>query len=281
LTKEDYEANKDNLKSLEQRPFTRIFAVYNAAGDNDIPFLVDGKLGGTNAVVLQNMTGYNMEIRRDSPRGPTLGYAPSHALNTTIYLVDGNYSLFPVFKKYDANRDLITTIYPKRAIDGMPMRTGISLEKGEEVEMNATKFTTNLTFTTGYAYLVVVNNSVDGVQVTKGATVQKTATGMTMVNAGDQRTFLVEMPVVSGGNDSAAYETKTAFAGWFIGETGDPKAIPVNDDLKDEKVSGGGTASVFAADYMYTVTVSGDANGAGGLVVSEPKKSTKPVSINN
>jgi hypothetical protein len=274
LTKEDYEKNKNNLASLEQKPFTRIFAVYNAAGSNDIPFLVDSKLGGTNTLVLQNMTSYNMEIRRDSPRGPTLGYAPNLALNTEIYLIDGNYSLFPVFKKYDATRDLITTIYPKRP-DGSPMRDGKALENGMEIEVNASTYTSGLAnFTSGYAYLVVTNNSNNGVQVRKGDTVQQTATGMKMVNAGAQRTFLVEMPAVTSG-DGTVFAEKTVFAGWNIGETGDPKLIPVNIELQDGSISGGDNQNVFEADYMYTVTVTGDANTAGGLVIAKPTKGSK------
>jgi hypothetical protein len=276
LTKEDYEANKNNLTSLEQKPFTRIFAVYNAAGTNDIPFLVDSKLGGTNKLVLQNLTSYNMEIRRDSPRGATLGYAPYLALNTTIYLIDGNYDIFPVFKKYDANRDLITTIYPKRSeqAGGGPMRNGFSAEGNSETEWNASDYTSGLTdFSSGYAYLVVVNNSSNGVQVMKGSTVQQTATGMKMVNAVSQRTFMVEMPAVTNG-DGTVFEEKTVFAGWTIGQTGDPKDIPVSNGLKDSSVSGGTNANVFESDYMYTITVTGNANTTG-LVISQPVKGAK------
>jgi hypothetical protein len=271
LTKEDFESHKNSLTSLEQKPFTRIFAVYNSAGTNEIPFLVDNKLGGTNTLILNNMTTYNMEIRRDSPRGPTLGYATYSSLNTEIYLINDNYSLFPVFKKYDAVRDLITTIYPKRQNDGSPMRTSAAFDGNREITINASSYTSGLTnFTSGYAYLVVVNSSVDGVQVTNGATVQQTATGMKMVNAGSQRTFMVEMPAVTNG-DGTVFEPKIVFAGWTIGETGDPKAIPVNTALQDSLISGGANQNVFEADYMYTVTVTGNAN-LNTLVIAAPVK---------
>jgi hypothetical protein len=214
-----------------------------------------------------------MEIRRDSPRGPTLGYAPYQSLNNTIYLVNYNYNLFPVFKKYDANRDLITTIYPKRNDQtNSPMRTGKSLEGNAEVEMNADTFSKGITnFTTGYAYLVVDNKSSDGVQVMKGDVVQQTATGMKMVNPGAQRTFLVEMPAVTN-DDSTIFEIKTVFAGWTIGETSDPKHIPVSETLKDVEISA--DENVFEADFMYTVTVTGNANTTG-LNVSAPIKGAK------
>jgi hypothetical protein len=118
--------------------------------------------------------------------------------------------------------------------------------------------------------VVVQNSSADGVQVMKGATVQQTATGMKMVNAGEQRTFLVEMPVVTSG-DGTVFETKTVFAGWTIGEVGDPKVIPVNTALQDGTVSGGATENVFEADYMYTVTITGNANTTS-LVIAIPTK---------
>jgi hypothetical protein len=244
--------------------------VYNAEGTNEIPFVVDSKLGGTNTLALKNTTSYNMEIRRNSPRGPVLGYAPSQ-VNTEIYLIDGNYSLFPVFKKYDATRDLITTIYPKRP-DSTPMRTSKALEGDMEIEVNASDYSSGLNgFTSGYAYLVVTNNSSSGVQVMKGDAVQQTGTGVKMVNAGAQRTFLVEMPVLTSG-DGTVYAAKTVFAGWTIGETGVPKAIPVSVALQDGAVTGGDNQNVFEVDYLYTVTVT---TNAGVLVIAAPTKGSK------
>ena len=76
---EEYEANKGSdsaLTLLGQRPFTGIFAVYNASGANEVPWIVSSKLGGTSKLVINNMTGFNMELRQDSPRGTTLGYSP-------------------------------------------------------------------------------------------------------------------------------------------------------------------------------------------------------------
>jgi hypothetical protein len=154
------------------------------------------------------------------------------------------------------------------------MRTSAAFDGNREITINASSYTSGLAnFTSGYAYLVVTNNSINGVQVRKGDTVQQTATGMKMVNAGTQRTFLVEMPVAISG-DGSVFETKTVFAGWTIGETGEPKAIPVNTELQDGSVSGGDNQNVFEADYMYTVTVTGNAN-AGGLVIAKPTKGSK------
>ena len=52
------------LKTRTQSPCARVFAVYNANSANQVPFLVDGKLGGSNKLILDNMSSYNREIRQ-------------------------------------------------------------------------------------------------------------------------------------------------------------------------------------------------------------------------
>ena len=45
ITTEDYEAHKGSdsaIALLGQRPFTRIFAAYNANGTNEVPWIVSG-----------------------------------------------------------------------------------------------------------------------------------------------------------------------------------------------------------------------------------------------
>ncbi|MDR0909241.1 MAG: hypothetical protein LBM77_05685 [Spirochaetaceae bacterium] len=259
ITKAQFEDNEDDLgnTALSQSPFTRIYAAYNASGDNSIPWVVDGKLGGTNTMVLQNMTEYNMEIRRDSPRGQAVAYAPYQSFNTNIYLADGNYNIFPVFKKYNPVSDVIITMYPKRD-DGTPKRNSFSFEGGSETEINANDYLSGITFTSGYAYLMIVNNSNNGVQVMKGNTVQKTATGIEIINPTSNRMFPVEMPSIQLGEEPIYAETMS-FSGWTVGEVGSPISIATTE---------------FKVDYMYTVTVSGDAN-VGALTVSAPVEGNK------
>jgi hypothetical protein len=274
LTLEDYNVNKGNevnLKGLQQTPFARVFAVYNSNGTNDVPFLVDSKLGGDNKLILDNMTTYNMEIRRNSPRGETLGYAPKESNNTVLNIVDGDYNLFIVFKKYNALRDEIITMYPK-ADDGLPVMFDQGFENGKSININAGTFTKNITnFSSGYAFLVIKNSMQSGaIRVLKGDVVQKTATGMASINAGDSRTYLIEMDTTVTDNGTS-YSDTTVFSGWNVGPTNRDKPIPVSDALK-----GNGVQNIFKSDYSYTVTVTGNPN-AEGITVSAPVESESKI----
>jgi hypothetical protein len=269
LTLEDYNTYKDDLKSRSQYPFARVFAVYNKNGTNEVPFLVDSKLGGTNKLILDNMTSYNMEIRRNSPRGETLGYAPYQSNNTVLNIVDGDYNLFIVFKKYNALRDEIITMYPK-AQDGLPIMLDYAFENGTERNINAGAYTGGIAnFSSGYAFLVVKNGmSSGGIRVLKGDEVQKTASGIASINAGESRTYLIPMEAVVS-EDNTTYSDTTVFSGWRVGPTGRDQPIPVSDALK-----GDGNQNIFRSDYMYTVTVTGNPN-AEGITVSAPVEGSK------
>jgi hypothetical protein len=261
LTKEDYETYKNNLSSREQYPFTRIFAAYNASGTNEIPWIVSGRLGGNNKLVINNMTGWNMELRESSPRGTTLGYAPYEANNTTLFMNQGSFYVFPVFKQYNAARDEIITIYP-RAVDGIPMGDEFSFEGGNELTINAANFINNTNMSSGTAYLVVHNGSQQGITVYNGNTVQKTATGISTINSGDTRTFTILMD----GNSTSGYESSKSISGWKIVNMG-VREVPIPNASLD-------------ADYRYTVEVSGDwSQGVTAITVETPEKGANKVTM--
>ena len=231
--------------------------------------MVDSKLGGANKLTLDNMTSYNMEIRRNSPRGETLGYAPSQSNNTVLNIVDGNYNLFIVFKKYNPLRDEIITMYPKSEADGLPIMLDEAFENGREMIIDASIYTESIAnLSSGYAFLVV-KNSMDsgGIRVSKGDEVQKTATGIATINSGDSRTYLVPMDATTTDVGNTSYSDTTVFAGWKVGPTNRAEAIPVSDALK-----GNGDQNIFKADYTYTVTVTGNPNTTG-ITVSAPVES--------
>ncbi|MDR1588235.1 MAG: hypothetical protein LBS57_12330 [Treponema sp.] len=259
LTQEDYEQYKDNLSSREQYPFTRIFAAYNASGTNETPWIVSGRLGGDNKLVINNQTQWNMELRENSPRGTTLGYAPYEANNTTLYMNQGSFYIFPVFKQYNAARDEIITIYP-RAVDGIPSGDEFSFEGGNELTINASMYIINTNMSSGTAYLVVHNGSQQGITVYNGNTVQKTATGISTINAGDTRTFTILMD----GSAQSGYESSKTISGWRV----------VNMGTRSVDIP----AASLEVDYRYTVEVSGDwSQGVGAVTVGVPQKGSGKV----
>lgn len=242
ITAEEYETNKSKLDVLEQRPFTRLFAMYNNSGTNEVPFIVSSRLGGENKLVMHNMTPYNMELRQDSPRGTTLGYAPYETNNTTLYMGSSDFYIYPVFKKYNAARDEILTIYPRNA-SNRPMGTQAAFSGGQEITIRADQFIGNTNFSSGVAYLLVKNNTASGgFSVQKGTTTMKTESGIETINGGEERTFVITMPGENGN-----YETSTSFSGWQISFMGwGILDIPALESME--------------ADYRYTVTVTGDFN---------------------
>ena len=241
ITKEEYVANKGNdttLALLGQQPFTRIFAVYNASGTNEVPWIVSGKLGGNSKLVINNMTSFNMELRQDSPRGTTLGYAPYESNNTTLFMNTGSVDIFPVFKKYNALRDEILTIYPRTEV-GLPVSDSFSFTGSNAVTINAQNFTSNTNFSSGAAFLVIKNSSNRGIRVMKGVEVLETITGIQTINSGDERTFIILMGALGQGQ----FEDSTEFSGWKVMYSGG-----LERDL---------SSTTLEADYRYTVTIGG------------------------
>jgi len=114
LTESQYKANKDDLYSQRNTPFTRLFVFFNKSGINTDVYEIAGCLGGTNTLIIINTSiSINVELRVNGVAGEILGYAPAGLFQTTIKLQDGNYNIFPVFKRYNRILDTIETIYPK------------------------------------------------------------------------------------------------------------------------------------------------------------------------
>jgi hypothetical protein len=254
LTKEDYEQYKDSLVSREQSPFTRIFAAYNASGTNDTPWTVSGRLGGENKLIISNSTKWDMELRENSPRGITLGYAPHEVVQTTLYMNQGDVYIFPVFKQYNGLRDEIISISP-RDKDGKPSGDSFSFKDGNTQSISADKFLDNNNMTSGMAYLLVYNASQQGISVYNGNEPQTTTTGIAIINSGETRSF----PILMDGSAETTYETSKSISGWKIVQMWREKPIQADSPLE--------------ADYRYTVEVSGDWSlGEDHVTVSAPKK---------
>jgi hypothetical protein len=258
LTLEDYNAHKSNLKALENTPFTRAWAFYNKNGEgNDTVIEISDKLGGNNTLVIQNNTHMNVELRLDGIHGPTIGYARDRTQNTTLFMSDGNYSIFPVFKKYDSFHDRVITMYPtiqEGPFAGSPWSEDYGFSDGKEITIDVSQITTKQHITTGCAYLTVRNSSNSGFSVYKGNVLQKTETGISTINGGEMRTFRIDMAQV--GNK---YAETASFAGYSMGPTG--KTSLVDNNLKD-KDDNPVDDSVFTVnvDTIYQIIVSGTVN---------------------
>ena len=255
LTETQYEANKSNLQSQKNTPFTRVYVFFNKNGDNTVVYELAAGLGGNNELsILNSSTSMNIELRLGGVAGETIGYAPAGILETKLKLNDDNYNVFPVFKRYNTFRDVVETVYPKRA-DGGPWYTTLSL--GDPADGALREYTINLrnvleslTMTSGVAWVYVSNQTSSGVRFLEGGNVHKTASGIE--NVMTARTFQIDMPKIPGTNN---YSDSLVVSNWQFGPTGEEKALQVSADDNAAK----GSFSI-ERDKMYTITVEGSHN---------------------
>jgi hypothetical protein len=250
LTESQYNANKSDLASLRNTPFTRIYVFYNASGDNTAVYEIAEGLGGSNELhIINPSTTLNIELRVNGVNGETLGYAPAGILNTTLRLNDGNFNVFPVFKRYNKTRDTLETMGPTMDDEKTPWFQSVSFgdEGVRDYEMNLRDLLQNLNITSGAAWVIVVNQSTaGGIRFVEGGNVHKTASGLE--NIMTERYFKIDMPAV--GNNYA--DSKTVVS-WKFGPTGFevPLKVSASDNTDMENF-------IIERDKMYTITVTGN-----------------------
>jgi hypothetical protein len=119
------------------------------------------------------------------------------------------------------------------------------LEGGNEQILDMTDVLNASVRTTGVAWLYINNQSADAVRLEKGATIVRTASGTSYISSGDNRTYQIDMPTITG---TTSFASTLNISSYKVGPSGATKAIG-NVDLQ--------------VDKMYTVTVNGDQNGTG------------------
>jgi len=251
ITEAQYEANISNLQSLRHTPFTRVYVFFNRSGDNTHVYEIANGLGGNNSLVVINASNsINVELRLGGAAGETIGYAPAGILETTLRLQDGNYNVFPVFKRYNTFRDVVETVYPQGIGSGYAWFQSYSFGEGvTSATMNLKTLLQSINFTSGASWIVVDNQTTSaGIRFMEGTQVNATASGLT--NIMTTRTFQIDMPRVGNG-----YATSRTINNWSFGPPGFEKALQVGES--DATPAG---AITVDENTMYTVTVTGDHN---------------------
>jgi len=257
LTEAQYNANKGNLSSQKNSPFTRVYVFFNNSGDNTLVYDIAEGLGGNNSLKIINASNsINVELRVNGVAGETLGYAPAGILETTLKLQDGNYNIFPVFKRYNKFRDVVETTYPQGAGTNYAYFMAYSFGEGfTEATMNLKSILSTIKLTSGTAWVVINNNTTSGgIRFVEGTFVYSTASGLTNIMSGSPRTFQIEMPKVG-----TKYADSVIKSGWQFGPAG------FEVDLQTSETDATKVQSLtIERDKMYTITVTGDHN-AGTL----------------
>jgi len=255
LTEAQYNANKSNLSSQKNTPFTRVYVFYNKSGDNTAVYEIAEGLGGNNKLEIINASNsINVELRLNGVAGETIGYAPAGILNTTLKLQDGNYNIFPVFKRYNKTRDVVETVYPKGTASNYAWFQSYSFGEGTtEATMNLKNLLQSTVFTSGAAWVYVNNQtSSGGIRFVEGTNVHRTASGLENIMSGNPKTFQIDMPKAGEGNK---YVDSVEVANWKFGPTG--YEVALQESATDNTPV---TTLTINRDKMYTVTVTGSHN---------------------
>jgi len=254
LTEAQYNANRENLNALKNTPFTRVYVFFNKSGDNSIVYEIAGGLGGNNEFKIINASNsINVELRLGGAAGETIGYAPAGILETTLRLQDGNYNIFPVFKRYNTFRDVVETVYPQGSGSNYAWFESFSFGEGTtSATMNLKNLLQSTTFVLGAAWVYVNNQTTSGgIRFVEGSNVRATASGLTNIMSGNPRTFQIDMPKV--GNNR--YADSITVSNWKFGATGFEVGLQT-DEYDDTPIN----SLTIEQGTMYTITVSGSHN---------------------
>jgi len=262
ITKQQYAKNKNNLIALKETPFTRVYVFYNhslADGTPNTKYQISGRIGGDFKLTVQNPTNYNVELRLGGVNGETIGYAANGMLTTTLWVNEGDFNIFPVFKKYNVLRDTIETLYPQGA-SGYAWFQSLGFDSsapgGKEKTFNVkTAVDTLLSRTSGVAWLSIDNQTYpsNAIHLKDGLNVIRTTAGVSYFDG--IKTFQIDMARTPVGN-SSTFASSRVINGYAVGPDGFEVPIFANIDATSAPV-GGHTLDV---DMLYTVTVTGDHN---------------------
>lgn len=248
VTEDDYKQYKDggDFSALANSPFARLYAYYNTDAENQIVYEISSVMGGSSTITLMNNTNYNVELRRDSCQGETIGYTPAQTLNTVFHVNPDNYDVFPVFRKYNAKMNEIVTVYPTYE-NGKPIIVSFNTISSNNIELNAATWSASVKFVPTSAYICIKNMAATGIRFYKGQSPLVTSKGAYIINSQDFLVYEIPMPG-SGSGQNLSYAEKTNIAGYYIGTAGsDP--VYINGDAT--------TMKEIKAGYMYTLDVTG------------------------
>ena len=258
LTEAQYNSNKDDLKALQNTPFTRVFVFYNHTGDNTAVYEISDRVGGNNTLNIVNFSNtVNVELRLGGVAGEILGFAPAGIMNTSLRLMDGDYDIFPVFKRYNQMRDIVEEIYPKGTGTDYSWYWSGGFNGGSSATMNLSSLLTGLTFFSGASW-VTIDNQVTGsggIRFYEGSQTYTTATGNSIIMT--STTFQIEMDRLPG---TSHYGSSRVVNNWNFGSP--TNNVPLQTSADDTTAHGPLT---IEQNKWYTVTITGDANTQGSM----------------
>lgn len=253
VTKEDYnQYYKQDPQTLASSPYTTFYAVYNDKCVNEYVYEISNSLQGKYKLILNNGSKYNVELRNKSPEnGEVLAFALAQSYEMSYKMDEGEYMIFPVFRKFDrVSKEIISTYptYSAGELAGEAKSYEFSLDsKTTERQFNAKTWAEGVNFTPSAAYIKIQNNADQGMQffLSASSTPMITSAGGKRINDGTSLTFAITMEKLTNNT----YEEEKVVAGYRL-------ATNRIDNIYLNGTSD--TAVTYKAGYLYTYTVTGD-----------------------
>ena len=238
LTEKVYNENKDNLSAVKNSPFASVYAFYNKTGTNDLVYTISSNSGGKAKLTVQNNSPFNVEIRVNSPEGEVLGYTGAYTANTVLNMNPGDYTLYPVFKKYIARDNEIYSVVPKFKTTKKPFSVDFAITDSDTWNIGNLWDATAMQLSSGGFYLTINNQSNTAVRFTKGSTEFETSLGIKGIKSGSQATFFVAFQKGADGSYPDSFKMSTL----RIGAALFPNTLP---------------EYTYQLDTKYTITIKG------------------------
>ena len=238
LTEKVYNENKDNLSAVKNSPFASVYAFYNKTGSNDLVYTISSNSGGKAKLTVQNNSPFNVEIRVNSPEGEVLGYTGAYTANTVLSMNPGDYTLYPVFKKYIARDNEIYSVVPKFKTSKKPYSRDFAITDADSWSIGDLWDATAMQLSSGGFYLTINNQSNTAVRFKKGTTEFETSMGIKGIKSGSQATFFVAFTKEADGKYPDSFKMSTL----TIGSALYPNLLPEH---------------TYQLDTKYTITIKG------------------------
>lgn len=253
VTEEDYnEYYATKPETLGSSPYVTFYAVYNKTTTNENVYEISKNLGGEYKLVINNGTSYNVELRNMGPTGETLAFVMNNTYEKSYRMEEGEYMIFPVFRKYDKNTSEIISTFPTYKtgqLAGEAKSYEFSLDaETTSRQFNVKDWSEGINFTPSATYIKIINNADQGLQFFTGADTlpEVTSAGGKRINTSKSLVYAITMDKLT----SNKYEEARIVAGYRVG-TNRISNIYLNGDASKEET--------YKAGYMYTYTITGNA----------------------
>lgn len=253
IKEDDYKANENNLAALDNAPYTTFYAVYNKGAPNENVYEISKFLGGDYRIIINNNTDYNVELRNMSPSGETIAFSMGQTYEKSYSVKDGEYMLWPVFRKYDSRTHEIISVYPTYKtgeLAGQAKSIEFSLDRvTKSKQFSVSDWAEGINFSPSAAYIKIINNSNEGIQFFAGSDTEPavTSTGGKRINTNQELTYSIDMQKLTNVN-GVKYEDEKKAAGFHIRTN---RSSPVYLAGSQE------ITTTYKAGKLYTYTVSG------------------------